>query len=218
MKDFLTTRRSTNLKHMAEPGPDAAQLQDILKIAARVPDHGKLSPFYFIVFEGQARADFGKKLREFWAADYADATEEQLQNEENRFMQAPVVVAVVSRIREAKIPAWEQMMSAGACCYNLCLAANAYGFGTNWLTHWYCFDKRVHDLLGLEEGRDNIAGFIYMGTATATQEDRERPDLDKIVNYWTFNSIMDKKGDEYNKDGLGLPIDGFKITQPETGK
>ena len=218
MKEFLQTRRSTKVKYMAEPGPSAEELKEILTIAARVPDHGKLSPFYFIVFQGEERAAFGKYLRDLWAADYAEATAEQLEHEEKRFMRAPVVIAVVSRVRDAKIPVWEQLMCAGACCYNLCLAANAHGYGTNWLSEWYSFDERIHNILGLEKGRDNIAGFIYIGTQTEAQEERERPNLDDITNFWTFDSSADKKGDNYNKDGLGRPHNGFTIIQSEDTK
>ena len=218
MKDYLQSRRSTKIKHMTAPGPNADELKEILQIAARVPDHGKLSPFYFIVFQGTERATFGKHLRHLWAQDYADATQEQLTHEENRFMRAPLVVAVVSRIRESKIPVWEQLMCAGACCYNLCLAANACGYGTNWLSEWYSFDERVHDILGLEKGRDNIAGFIYIGTATEVQDDRERPDLNDITNLWTSGQMPDKKGNNYNKDGAGIPHNGFTIIQSEETK
>ena len=152
---------------MTAPAPTGQELIDILTVGARVPDHGKLNPWYFVVFEGETRAKFGKKIREVYHRDHPDATEEQLLNEENRLTVAPLVVAVISRIRESKIPVWEQLLSAGACCYNICLAANARGYATNWLTQWYAFHPDIRDYLGLENERDNVAGFIFIGTATA---------------------------------------------------
>ena len=196
---------------MAEPGPSAEELHEILTIAARVPDHGKLSPFYFIVFEGEKRAEFGEHLRNAWLKNHPDATAEQLNHEANRLMRAPIVVAVISRIRPSKIPAWEQILSAGACCYNLCLAANAYRFGANWLTEWYTYDADIRNHLGLEDGRDNIAGFIYIGTETEKQDDRARPDLSQITNIYGNNDLQNK-GDIYNKDGMDMPDRGFKIS------
>lgn len=193
---------------MSDPGPSAEELNDILKIATRIPDHGKLSPFYFIVFEGEKRAAFGKHLRAAWAKDHPDATVEQLQFEENRLTRAPMVVCIVSRIREAKIPAWEQILSAGACCYNLCLAANAYGYGANWLSEWYSYHPDIRCVLGLEDGVDNIAGFIYIGTETQKQDERNRPDVREILNYWD-DSGAKNKGDLYSKSGVGRPEKGF---------
>lgn len=216
MKEFLQTRRSTKVKMMSKPGPSSDELNDILEIAARVPDHGKLSPFYFVVFQGDARKEFGQHLARIWKNDHPDATQDFLDNEENRFMQAPLVVAVISRLRDAKIPAWEQILTAGACCHNLCLAANAHGYGTNWLTQWYYNHPEIRKVLNLENGHDNVAGFIYIGTETEKQEDRDRPNIELLINHWTSHNSNDKKGNNYNKDGLGSPHHGFTITQPQT--
>jgi nitroreductase len=209
MKEFLHTRRSTKVKMMSEPGPSLDELNDILEIAARVPDHGKLSPFYFVVFQGDVRKEFGQHLAEIWKNDHPDATQYFLDSEKNRFMQAPLVVAIISRIRDAKIPAWEQILTAGACCQNLCLAANAHGYGTNWLTQWYYNHPEVRNILNLEDGRDNVAGFIYIGTETEKQDDRDRPDVRLLTN--NFGEELNKKGHEYNKDGMTKPEDGFSI-------
>lgn len=218
MKEFLQTRRSASIAFLTQPAPTKDELHEILTIGARVPDHGKLFPWYFVVFEGDARAQFGNHIRDAWAKNNPDATPDALNKEQNRFMQAPLVIAVISRIREAKIPAWEQILSAGACCYNVCLAANACGFGANWITGWYTYDEDIRTVLGLENGRDNIAGFIYIGTESQKQEKRERPDMDKIINYWTSHKTPDKKGDNYNKDGLGSPNHGFTIIQSSSQK
>jgi nitroreductase len=209
MKEFLKKRRSTKVKYMASPAPTGVELQDILQTAVRVPDHGKLSPFYFILFEGDARAKFGVHLRDAWAKDHIDATPEQLSYEENRFTRAPLVIAVISRIRDAKIPAWEQILSAGACCHNLCLACNAHGYGTNWLTEWYAYHPDIRTTLNLDDGRDNIAGFIYVGTETEKQDDRDRPTLHAILNH--YGDDLSNKGDCYNKDGMDKPVKGFVL-------
>lgn len=184
---FLKTRRSSKITSLTSPGPNAEQLQDLLTIGARVPDHGKYHPWYFIVLEGDARREAGDLLRQAYAAENPDAAPAKLDLEAENFLRAPLVIAVVSRIREGKTPEWEQILSAGAACYNICLAANAMGFGSNWLTQWYSYSPTFRQLMGLET-QDRFAGFIYIGTATAPNEDRERPDLSRIVTHWTKKS------------------------------
>ena len=203
----LLTRRSTPIKNLIEPGPSSEQIQTILSAASRVPDHNKLAPWWFVVFEGEARATFGEVLRKAHASDDPAAMPAKLDLEAERFLRAPLVIAVISRIKEGKAPQWEQMMSAGAACYNLCLAANAIGFGSNWLTEWPAFHKDVHAALGMDE-RDNIAGFIYIGTQAEKPEERERPALSDIVNAWS-QDYKPNKGDGYGKVGMGIPRAGF---------
>lgn len=205
----LQTRRSTKLTAMAAPGPSRAQIETILKVASRVPDHGKYAPWYFVVLEGDARAQAGQLLREAYAAENPDTAEAKLDLESERFLRAPVVIAVVSRIKDGKHPQWEQALSAGAACMNLCIAANAMGFGTNWLTEWYAFSPYFKQAFGLD-GRDNFAGFIYLGTPTSANEERERPELENIVTYWQPGTPL-QKGDQYGKQGDGLPKPGFSV-------
>lgn len=182
--DFLKTRRSTKLAAMAEPGPSRAELQDILTIASRVPDHGKLCPWRFVVFEGAAREKFGDVLKQAYLDEDAQAAPAKLELEAERLLRAPCVIAVMSTPdATAKHPVWEQQMSAGAMAYNLCLAANAYGYGTNWLSEWMSFNKKVHAALGMGAD-DQIVGFIYIGTKMAENDERPRPDLKDIVSYW----------------------------------
>ena len=137
--DFFKNRRSTKITAFTNHGPTPEELHDILTVATRVPDHGKYCPWYFIVFAGDARRNAGALLRAAYASENPDAASAKLDLESERFMRAPVVVAVVSKIKEGKNPQWEQILSSGAVCYNLCLAANAYGYGTNWLTEWYAY-------------------------------------------------------------------------------
>jgi nitroreductase len=206
--DFLKNRRSSKVLTLLEPAPNAEQLQEILTIASRVPDHGKYHPWYFIVFEGEARREVGEHLRTAYKSENTDAEPAKLDLEAERFLRAPMVIAVVSRIREGKNPQWEQILSAGAACYNLCLAANSLGFGTNWLTEWYTYSPSFRNLMGLDE-RDNFAGFIYIGTPTEKQDDRERPDLNQIVTRWSKATTTLNKGDGYGLAGKGLPPRGF---------
>ncbi len=201
--EYLTHRRSVAAKDLAEPGPTDEQIKAILAAASRVPDHGKMFPWHFIVFRGDARAKMGTILKESLLKKEPDAPPEKIAQEETRFLRAPVVIAVVSRIRPGKHPQWEQILSAGAACQNLCLAANALGFGSNWLTEWYAYDENVHQGLGIDE-RDRIAGFIYIGSVGKMPEERPRPDNTLLTTWWEGQEKL-TRGDEYDKDGFSLP-------------
>ena len=142
---------------------------------------GKLVPWRFMVIAGEARARAGAIIASVYAADRPDATEDSIAAERARLMHAAVVIAVVSTATaHPKIPEWEQVLSAGAVCMNLCHAANAMGFGSNWLTNWFGYDRRVLDALGLAP-HERMAGFIHIGRSTAPVVDRERPSLDAIT-------------------------------------
>ena len=209
MMDYLLHRRSVPINQLRTPGPDDAQISDILKTAARTPDHGKLFPWYFIVFKDHARKQAGDLIAQAWQKQNPDASPAKLDLERERFLRAPLVIGVISRIRPGKYPLWEQVLSAGAVCYNLCLAANAQGFGSNWLTEWYAYDKTFRAGIGLDE-RDHIAGLIYIGTAHTPPEERERPLLERIVTYWRAGQPLNK-GDDYDRDIFGYPKSGFDI-------
>ncbi|MDE2134076.1 MAG: nitroreductase [Alphaproteobacteria bacterium] len=178
--DLLLSRRSGSAKAMTGPGPNAEELRIILRAAARVPDHGKLFPWRFIVFEGEARARFGEMLVECLKITEA-VTAEREALEAGRFLRAPVVVGVVSCVRQAiPIPEWEQQLSAGAVCQTMLIAAHALGFVANWITEWCAYHPLVLERLGLRPG-ERIAGFIYIGKSTVPLEERPRPDMEKIV-------------------------------------
>jgi nitroreductase len=208
--DFLKTRRSDSVKFMSDPAPTSEQLREILALAARVPDHGKYVPWYFVVFSGQARAEAGHIFSKIFQKNNPDAVPEKLEIEAERFLRAPVVIAVVSSFREGKNPLWEQILSAGAACYNLTLAAKSYGFAANWLTEWVCYDQDVKKELGID-ATDHIAGLIYIGTSAQKNEERERPDLDKITTIWSKDSPIKTGKDTYGLKGQGLPKAGFKL-------
>lgn len=181
---LLLRRRSVSAKNMTEPGPTSEQLEIILRAGSRVPDHGKLAPWRFVIFEGDARARFGDVLAKAYKAQTPDAKEAQIEFERGRFMRAPVVVAVISSIQtDAPIPQWEQRLSAGAVCQNMLIAATALGLGANWLTEWYAYDEKVGNALDLGDN-ERVAGFIYLGSAKEKPEERKRPQLEEIVTRW----------------------------------
>ncbi|MES1990878.1 MAG: nitroreductase [Pseudomonadota bacterium] len=182
--DLLLTRRSVKPMTMAAPGPDAAELEIILRAGARVPDHGKLVPWRFILFTEDVRAQFGKVLRKRFAEVEPAANEDRLVLEESRFLRAPLVVAVISRVVPSqKAPEWEQRLSAGAVCQNMLVAATAFGYASTWLTEWCAFDEGIAASLGLGES-ERVAGFMYFGTPTLPKDERERPDLNAITSVW----------------------------------
>lgn len=185
---LLERRRSVGLDLIGEPGPDAEQLRRLLAYACRAPDHGKLEPWRFIVFEGDARHRASERL----AACYAD---ENVGMEPGKlekftaimgriFSAAPVVVIVVSRTDPAaKIPVFEQELSAGAVCMNLLTAAHVMGFAANWVTGFAAYSKGCHAVLDVSAG-EKIAGVVHIGTAREKPVDRKRPDLDAITTRW----------------------------------
>ena len=183
--EFLASRRSVKPDKLLAPGPSTEQLALILKIATRVPDHKKLAPWRFIVFEGAARARMGDIFAEACQLEEKEPPSRvRLDLERGRFMRAPLVMAVISEIKpKPGAPEWEQVLSAGAACFNTCLAANALGFGTCWITEWMAYSQAVRAALQLKDS-ERVAGFIYLGTALEKPEERERPDVASLVTYW----------------------------------
>lgn len=179
--ELLKTRRSVKPMELTGPPPAASEIETLLKIASRVPDHGKLAPWRFIVFEGSARAAAGEAIAAAYCADHPDAATDQIEFERKRLARAPLVVAVVSRAGpHVKIPEWEQQLSAGASAMSLVFAAHAMGYAASWITEWYAYDRRVLDALGLAP-HERIAGFVHIGRPVKPPEDRDRPMLDAIV-------------------------------------
>lgn len=178
---LLQTRRSAPALALSGPGPTPEELDTLLRIAARVPDHGKLAPWRFIVFEGEGRDCAGAVVAEVYAKAHPEADADLLATEKKRFSLAPLVIGVVSRAGpHPKIPEWEQVLSAGAVCMNLIVAANALGFASVWLSEWHSYDRAVLARLGVGE-KEKIAGYIHIGRAAGPREDRARPDLPAIV-------------------------------------
>ncbi len=182
LKSYLQTRRSSLSMSLEEPGPDQAQLRAILEIAARVPDHGKLAPWRFVLWPRNVRTTMHRNLLALLEGmeDVPDIG--KLTQGTDKLLHAPVVVAVISRAAEhPKIPLWEQHLSAGAVCMSLLMAANAHGFEAQWLTAWYVYSDATRDILQLEEG-ERIAGIIHIGTSSTPKSERSRPELQDIFS------------------------------------
>lgn len=178
---LLQQRRSVAAHRLGEPGPSAEELETLLTVASRVPDHGRLAPWRFIVVAGAARHRVGETIAAAFQADQPHADAEKVALERNRMARAPLVVAVVSRAKaHVKIPDWEQILSAGAVCMNLLNGAAAMGYGASWITEWYAYDRRVLDALGLSAD-ERIAGFVHIGTVVEAPSERVRPALADIV-------------------------------------
>ncbi len=183
--DFLLTRRSIHIRTMEGPGPDDAALKKILEAGMRVPDHGRLTPWRFLVIRGDARKTLGDRIGEIYRAKTPDAIDEQVEIERERLMRASIVVAVVSKVaKEHKIPVWEQVLSSGAACQNILIAALSMGYAAMWVTEWYSYNADFKAALGLAPD-DQIAGFVYLGSEGGPVEERARPSYDDIVSEWT---------------------------------
>jgi nitroreductase len=173
----LATRRSASALTLVAPAPSPEELKRLLTLAARSPDHGKLFPWRFIVIEGAAKADLVEDLAQI-AASRADATKAAAAL--GKLRAPPLCIAVVSRVTVGKIPEWEQILSAGACCMNMLLAASALGFGANWITDWYAYDAAALARLGIGDG-ERIAGFVHVGTPAEPPLERVRPDVEALI-------------------------------------
>lgn len=181
---LLATRRSGKPRDMIAPGPDAAQLRRILEAAMRVPDHGKLAPWRFVIIESVRRDAFAELLKDAYRAEKPEAGRLELESMEQFARQAPVMIAVLSTpVENSKIPAWEQQLSAGAACMNLLLATHAEGFVGSWLTGWPSYNGEVLASLG-GAPQDRIAGFLFLGSPGRPLEERPRPAYEAVVSTW----------------------------------
>jgi nitroreductase len=180
---LLATRRSGKPRDLVAPGPDAAELQTILTIAARTPDHGKLAPWRFVVVALEQRAALAEVITTAYRAERPQAGATELASLVQFAEQAPTLVVVLSSPKtESHIPLWEQEMSAGAACMNLLHAAHALGYAGGWLTGWPSYSNAVRDAFGADPER--IAGFMFLGTPSRQLDERPRPILENIVTKW----------------------------------
>ncbi len=185
LRDYLLTRRSVGLAFLQEPGPNAAQLETLLTIATRVPDHGKLTPWRLVIIDGDGRKRAGEKLAQIAKQKNPAIEEAALEQERRQFLPAPLTIGVISTPQEhPKVPQFEQLLSAGNVAFNLVHGAYALGFAAQWVTRWYAYDEAAATALGARSG-ERFVGFIHIGTPTAAIEDRPRPSLDAIVSRWT---------------------------------
>lgn len=182
---LLSARRSPPALSLAAPGPDRAQLEVLLNAALRVPDHGRMTPWRFIILEGDAKEGLADRL-DGLAAEREDAMKARAGIKKLRT--PPLAIAVVSAAVEGRIPEWEQVLSAGALCQNILLAATALGFGGNWVTGWYAYDERARAMLGI--GTDEkVAGFILIGTALESAPERPRPAIDAVTTWFDASTL-----------------------------
>jgi len=180
--DFLLTRSSAPIPDLREPAPTDEELETMLKIASRVPDHGRLAPWRFILYRGEARHAVGRLLADLAEQREGPLPEARRNQELARFSRAPLVVGVISSPKDnPKIPQWEMFLSGGAAAMSLVIAANALGYGTNWITNWYSDLEEGRRLLGLSP-RERVVGFVHVGSFTERAPERPRPDLSKLVS------------------------------------
>ena len=182
LTDYLLTRRSSLSLSLHEPGPNAQQLEKLITIASRVPDHGKLAPWRFVLWTKEARATMHADLLNL-LENYAEVDDKPKKIKgTDKLLHAPCVLAVISTASDhPKIPVREQVLSAGAACMNCIIASNALGFEAQWLTAWYVYDDQARDILDLKPGEE-IAGIIHIGTSSTPKTERARPDLDEIYS------------------------------------
>jgi nitroreductase len=182
--DLLRTRRSGKPRDLAEPGPTLDQLHEMVAIAGRTPDHGKLFPWRFVIVPPEAREALATKLGEILMAEKDGCGPRDVDAAHQFATQAPALVVVLSApVVGHKVPAWEQELSAGAACMNLLHAAHAMGFAGGWLTGWAAYSDAVRDLFG--EAPQKIAGFVFIGTPSRPLEERPRPALSEIGRVWS---------------------------------
>ena len=185
MLSRLALRRSSSAQALGAPAPTSDELADILRLAVRTPDHGKMTPWRFVVFEGQAKADFVARLRAL-----ADARENSAKAHASllKLANPPLAIAVISSPRLGGKPVAEQVASAAAVCTLMLLAADAMGFGANWITDWYAEDDAVLRLVGVDRAAavpEAIAGWILLGTPSEPPLERVRPDVAALTRRWT---------------------------------
>lgn len=181
---LLKTRRSGRPRDMMEPGPDGTQLREIMRIASRTPDHGKLAPWRFIHVPKHRRDALAELLHRAYRKDHAEPSRLETEVVDRLAHQAPtLIVALSSPVEGTKIPLWEQELSCGAACMNLLSAAHALGFTAGWITGWAAYSEEVR--LAFAREHERIAGFIYIGTPAHPLEERTRPALDYIFSEWS---------------------------------
>ncbi len=178
--DFLATRRSASALTLEAPGPSAEELSALVRLACRVPDHGKLTPWRLIVLETAPKAEFAARLEALALAREDTKAAAKLA----KLKTPPLCVAVVARPQLSEIPEWEQLLSAAAVCTNLLYGATAMGYGANWITDWYAYDPDALKILGLEAG-ERVAGYILMGSPKEAPLERVRPNPESLVTPWS---------------------------------
>ncbi|MBL1421612.1 MAG: nitroreductase [Alphaproteobacteria bacterium] len=183
--DYLTTRRTVTKDKLSEPGPSEQEIVQMLTIASRVPDHGKLSPWRFIIYPQSVGVEIGEFLAKRRGELIAGISSNLQKQERNRLTQAPLCIGVISKPVKTDVPEWEQVMASGAVCFNLLQAAYSLGYSAQWLSDWFSFDAPSKKFMGIEAD-EQVAGFIYVGTAPVKKpKDRPRPDVPSLTTIWS---------------------------------
>ena len=178
--DYLSTRKSAPIDLLTEPGPSDSEIETMIRIASRVPDHGRLAPWRFILYRGDVRREIGAKLADLAVKLEGPLPEMRLDKERTRFSRAPLVIGVVSIVREnTSIPQWEMFLSGGAAAMNLLHAANALGYGANWISNWYSDSDEGRAILGIGRN-ERVIGFVHIGTFAGAAPERPRPDIGSL--------------------------------------
>lgn len=183
--DFLLNRKSVPISAIGEPAPTDADIETILQAAVRVPDHGRLTPWRFIVYRGDVRDEIGEKLAALAEKREGPLPDQRLEQERKRLSRAPLVIGVVSHpVEHPRIPEWEMFLSAGVAAFNIVLAANALGYATNWVTNWFSSDPEGRRILGLAPG-ERMVGLIHIGSFDGNVPERPRPDPKELTTFYT---------------------------------
>ncbi len=183
---LLLSRRSVKAVEMTEPGPDHQQLKTIIRAGMRVPDHGKIGPWRIQILDKAGQAVLGDKLADIFATDNPNCPPSSIEAERNRSQRAPVLLIIAfvpDEMKYFKAPRSEQLLSCGAMCQNILLAAHAMGYVGQWLTEWPSYHPEVRQALGYS-AETELVGFLYLGTAKDKPDERPRPDYDKVVSQW----------------------------------
>ncbi|MBO6716543.1 MAG: nitroreductase [Rhizobiaceae bacterium] len=183
--DFLLARKSVPIPDLKEPAPNEDEIATMIRIASRVPDHGRLAPWRFVLYRGEARRQIGEMLAKRAVEREGELPEARIEQEKTRFSRAPLVIGVIHCPREnPKIPQWEMLLSGAAAAMNLVLAANALGYGTNWITNWYSDDAEGRRILGLAPD-ERVVGFVHIGSHDGDAFERPRPDPAGLVSEYS---------------------------------
>jgi nitroreductase len=184
LRAHLATRRSGKPRDMIAPGPDVAELREIIALALRTPDHGKLAPWRIVTVAADQRDALAALLKAAWVRENPGAAGLDLSALDQFAHQAPTLLVLVSTpVAGSKIPVWEQQMSAGAVGMNLLHAAHAHGFVGSWLTGWAAYNPDVAAAFGAQEG-DTIVGYFFLGSPARDLDERPRPEYDDVVRAW----------------------------------
>jgi nitroreductase len=179
---YLSTRRSGKPRDLAAPGPSLDQMREMVAIAARTPDHGKLAPWRFVIVPDDKRETLATLLADSYRAEKPEAGRLEIEAMLQFARQAPALIVVLSSPKPTKIPVWEQELSVGAATMNLLHAVHVMGFAGGWLTGWPAYNDAVRDAFG--SGEEKIAGFVFIGTPSRELDERPRPALDDVLSVW----------------------------------